>query len=124
VETFVNSDTRERNVGTWADTLNRQGYGIYFAINPLKDSTRSKARKVDVLEARWLWVDCDPSNGLIDIERDEWRESKLAELRTGKDDIPPPTLIIDSARGYWAFWELSKPEPVDGDGPATARVEA
>jgi putative DNA primase/helicase len=124
VETFVNIEIRERDVGTWADTLNRQGYGIYFAINPLKDSTRSKASKVDVLEARWLWVDCDPSNGLPDIQRDEWRKSKLVELRTGKDDIPPPTLIIDSARGYWAFWELSKREPVDGDGPATARVEA
>jgi hypothetical protein len=124
VETFVNSDTREQDVLAWAEALNRQSWGIYFAINPLKDSTRSKARKVDVLEARWLWVDCDPSNGLTDIQRDEWRKSKLAELRAGKDGIPPPTLIIASGRGYWAFWRLLKSEPVDGYGPATARVEA
>ncbi len=121
---FASSDIRERAVRAWAEGLNRQGCGIYFAINPLKDSTVSKASKDDVLEADWLWADCDPAAGLPDAERDEWRTMKLAELRAGKDGVPPPTLIIDSGRGYWAFWRLSKPEPVDGNGPATARVEA
>ena len=123
-ETFVNNDGRRLVVREWAKDLNRQGYGIYFAINPLKHSTRSKASKDDVLEARWLWVDCDPPDDVTDAKRAEWRKIKLAELRAGKDGAPPPTLIIDSGRGYWAFWELSQPKPVDGNGPATARIEA
>ena len=46
------------------------------------------------------------------------------------DSLPPgvpgrPTVTIDSGRGFWHFWKLETPQPVDGkDGPLTARVEA
>ena len=121
---FAKSETRDREAQVWAEALNAAGYGIYFAVNPLKEPLGRKARKQDVLEARWMWVDCDPPNGLVGSELEAWPADKLAELRDCKGGVPPPTLIVDSGRGIWAFWRLRSPEPVDGFGSQTARVES
>jgi AAA domain-containing protein len=118
------SETREQEAVAWATNVNAAGYGIYFGINPLKEPVGRKAKKEHVLEARWLWADCDPPDGLGGTELEAWRDAKLAELQIGKVDVPPPTLIVDSGRGLWGFWRLRTPEPVDGLGPQTDRVES
>ena len=43
--------------------------------------------------------------------------------------IPKPNRVVNSGRGFWGFWKLSKPQPVDGkvdgvDGPLTKAVES
>lgn len=105
----------------WASERNAEGRGIYFAINRLKQPLGRKAKKADVFEAGWLWVDCDPPEH---AEPETWRAAKLAELRGGKVGVPPPTIIVDSGRGLWAFWRLLEPAPVDGRGELTKRVES
>jgi hypothetical protein len=38
--------------------------------------------------------------------------------------MPRPNRVIDSGRGYWGFWKLETPQPVDGnDGQLTTTVE-
>jgi hypothetical protein len=42
--------------------------------------------------------------------------------------VPKPNRIIDSGRGYWGYWKLATPQPVDGsknnvNGPLTEAVE-
>ncbi|MBK6704251.1 MAG: hypothetical protein IPG56_11185 [Caulobacteraceae bacterium] len=29
--------------------------------------------------------------------------------------VPPPSAVIDSGGGYWGFWRLEKPLPINGD---------
>ena len=111
-------------------------HDIYFAVNPLKVPLSRKANKADVSAAQYLWVDSDPDGG----DPAQWRASKLAELqRSPPPGIPgPPTLIIDSGRGFWCFWKLRAPAPVDSfingydknkkpiiiDGPLTLEIQA
>ena len=113
------SDARE-----WAAKHNADGYDLYFAINPTIGPLKTKASKADVLEARWVWVDCDPPDDLNDSDLEAWKFAKLAELQTGKDGVPAPAIIIDSGRGLWAFWALTTAAPVDGNGPLTKKVES
>jgi hypothetical protein len=121
---FLDTETRESDASRWAARLNDGGYSIYFPVNPLKKPLSRKASKDDVLEARWIWADCDPSAGLSESELENWRRDKLAELSAGKNSVPLPTIIVDSGRGFWAFWRLRTPEPVDGRGPQTDCVES
>jgi hypothetical protein len=98
------------------------GFKSYFNPNPLKSMLNKKATKDNVLEARWLWVDLDPrANEPLDDER----RTMLALLTTNlPEGIDPPDIIIDSGRGYWGFWKISEPQPLDGkDGPLTKEVE-
>jgi hypothetical protein len=121
---FVMSETCAQEAQGWAEQWNAAGSEIYFSVNPLKEPLGRKASKQDVLEARWMWVDCDPPDTLAEPELEAWRADKLADLRDFKNCAPPPTLIVDSGRGIWAFWRLRNPEPVDGVGLQTARVES
>ncbi|MFZ2110035.1 MAG: hypothetical protein WAV18_32470, partial [Roseiarcus sp.] len=120
---FPRSDAQERDALNWATKLNAAGYDLYFPINPLKQAIRRKGSKRDVLETRWQWIDCDPPTELSVHELQNWRADKLSEIRAGKNGVPAPTLIVDSGRGIWAFWRLRNPEPLDGHGPLTQRVE-
>jgi hypothetical protein len=108
----------------WGAKKNGKGLSIYFSICPLVSPLGKKTRKEDVKEVRWLWVDCDPPKDCADAALGAWRASKLALLSAGKDEAPKPTLIVDSGRGYWAFWRLSEAVSVDGPtGEQTRRIE-
>ena len=102
------------------------GFNLYFSPNPIKGTLHKKASKNDIVEAHHLWVDLDPrENELLETER----AAMLAQLTVNlPDGIPPPNRVIDSGRGYWGYWKLAKPQPVDGskgnaNGPLTEAVE-
>ena len=102
------------------------GFDLYFSPNPIKGTLYKKATKNDVIEARHLWIDLDPRS---DEPLEAERAAMLALLTT---DLPPgmprPNRVIDSGRGYWGYWRLATPQPVDGsknkvNGPLTEAVE-
>jgi hypothetical protein len=120
-KTFVATPDRDKSAADWVLNLNGRNYDIYFAVNPLKRPMSKKAGKEDVASAEWLWVDLDP---LKDAKLDGERQEMLALLTDRlPEGLPEPTWIIDSGRGYWAFWRLRTPQTVDGDGPRTKNVE-
>jgi hypothetical protein len=94
---------------------------FYFSpanIKPGGDTTT----KADMLSSEWVWADLDPRDGKpLDSERFEM----LFLLTFGlPSDVAQPTFIVDSGRGYWAFWRLAAPHFFDGrDGDATRTFE-
>jgi hypothetical protein len=120
-ETFIAAADRDKSAADWILNFNARGYDIYFAVNPLKRPMSKKAGKADVASAEWLWVDLDPLEGAdLNLEREEMLALLTDRLPEG---VPEPTWIIDSGRGYWAFWKLRISQPVDGAGPQTLHVE-
>jgi hypothetical protein len=102
------------------------GFDLYFSPNPIKEKLHKKATKNDVEIATHLWIDLDPRSGEpLEVERN----AMLAQLTTNlPQGIPRPNRVIDSGRGYWAYWKLATPHPVDGrqnnvNGPLTEAVE-
>jgi len=103
------------------------GSDIYFSPNPIKGPLHKKASKNDVVEACHLWIDLDPRvNEPLEAER-----AAMLPLLTNKlcQGIPRPNRVIDSGRGYWGYWKLATPQPVDGsennmNGPLTEAVES
>ena len=102
------------------------GFDLYFSPNPIKGTLHKKATKNDVVEARHLWIDLDPRPGEpLEAER----AAMLALLTTNlPQGIPRPNRVIDSGRGYWGYWRLATPQPVDGctknvNDPPTEAVE-
>jgi predicted P-loop ATPase len=93
-------------------------------ISPLiqsKGTLHKKASKKDVAEARHLWIDLDPRP---DKPLEAERAAMLALLTTNlPQGMPRPNRVIDSGRGYWGYWKLATPQPVDGSGPFTEAVE-
>ena len=99
---------------------------IYFSPNPIKGTLHKKASKNDIAEARHLWIDLDPRPGEpLEAERAAMLALLTTELPQG---MPRPNRVIDSGRGYWGYWKLATPQPVDGsknnvNGPLTEAVE-
>src|SRR5262249_18965886 len=103
------------------------GFDLYFSPNPIKGTLHKKAKKGDVAEARHLWIDLDPRPGEpLEAER----AAMLAQLTSGLPaGVPRPNRVVDSGRGYWGYWKLATPQPVDGstngvNGPMTEAVES
>jgi hypothetical protein len=102
------------------------GVDLYFSPNPIKGTLHKKATKNDVAEAHYLWIDLDPrKNEPLEAER----AAMLALLTTNlPKGMPRPNRVVDSGRGYWGYWKLATPQPVDGsknnaNGPLTEAVE-
>jgi len=86
---------------TRATTLNREGYGFYFA--PCLRATKSgKADAAALLPALWVDLDCDDDPAQ--------REAALKKLHTFD---PPPSVVIDSGGGQHAYWLLDTPVTLD-----------
>lgn len=102
------------------------GFDLYFTPNPVRGILPKKATKNDIVEARHLWVDLDPrKTEPLEAER----AAMLALLTTEPPDgLPRPNRVIDSGRGFWGYWKLDAPAPVDGsqnnvNRPLTETVE-
>jgi hypothetical protein len=84
-----------------AATLNKAGYGIYFAPCP-RTTQRGSAESAALLPALWVDLDCDGEA--------VQRRQALEKLHA----FPiPPTAIIDSGGGWHAYWLLATPLPLD-----------
>lgn len=88
------------------------GFDLYFSPNPIKGTVHKKAKKNDVAEACYLWIDLDPRvNEPLEVERTKILGQLTTNLPKG---MPRPNRVIDSGRGYWGYWKLDKPAPVEG----------
>lgn len=102
------------------------GFDLYFTPNPVEGTLHKKASKNDIVEACHLWVDLDPRKS----EPPEAERTAMLALLTTElpDGVPRPNRVIDSGRGFWGYWKLDKPAPVDGsqnnvNGPLTETIE-
>jgi len=78
--------------------INRQGFGIYFSVNPRPLSKRKKQKDIkDIID---LWVDVDGKN---------FAGGKEEAFRRLRDFALPPNIIVDSGNGYHAYWILAEP---------------
>lgn len=93
-----------RECSEWAEDHNGRGANIYFAINPVKEGTKRKATKADLVRAEFAHVDIDPPKG---VEYSVGREGLLA--RVGEWERAGPRWIIDSGNGIQLVFELSRP---------------
>ncbi len=104
----------------------KAGFDLYFSPNPIKGILHKKASKNDIADARALWVDLDPrKNEPLEAERPAMLALLTTKLPKG---MPRPNRVIDSGRGYWGYWNLAQPQPVDGSKnnrsePLTEAVE-
>lgn len=94
----------------WLAEKNKK-HNIYFSVNPTTKAMAKKALREDIAAMTCLHVDIDPRPGQ---EFAAERQRALAML-TDKlpESVPPPTWIIDSGGGYWGFWTLKEPFPIE-----------
>ena len=90
-----------------------ESHNLYFSVNPTTKPVRKKAEREDIASMAFLHVDIDPRPGR---ELESERKRTLTML-TDKlpESVPPPTWIIDSGGGYWAFWKLREPFLIEAD---------
>lgn len=102
---------------------NRRGtHNAYFPVNPSRRVLSKKAAKDDIDHAGCLAADIDYRAG-EDLAAEGERVGAMltASLPRG---VLPPSAVVASGGGYWGFWRLREPAPVDGaDGDATRAVE-
>ncbi len=113
----------EGSAAGWAVAQNAT-LNAYVSIAALRAGWNGdKATKADVASVGWLWVDLDPRPG---EELEAERARILALLTTNlPKGVPPPSVIIDSGRGFWALWRLAQPvvmPPADSEGWEAARA--
>jgi hypothetical protein len=83
------------------------GRDTYLLIGLPAEGVAGQPKKTQMCGAEVLWVDLDPRAG-EDLSRE--RERMLALLTTARPAaLPPPSVIVDSGRGFWAFWRLAEP---------------
>lgn len=87
---------------------------VYFLPASITGMLNKKPSKDDIAHTRWLWVDIDPRAG---EDLDEERVRILELLTTNLPEIVPgpPTLVVDSGRGYWGFWRLTEPARLEAE---------
>ena len=98
----------ERQLVDWIAQQNGAAKrNVYFMVaEPLRDLAK-KAAKQDVARSRWLWADLDP-RAREPLEQEKARAVALLADRRPQD-VPEPTLVVDSGGGMQAFWRLAEP---------------
>ncbi len=104
-------DTADEMIA-WVEKMNLDHHNVYYHVGvPLRDLNR-KAERADIDKVAWLHVDIDPRGG---VDPEICRQQALSLLKTGKDGIPTPTVVVDSGGGVQAFWKLNLPIEIGGD---------
>lgn len=91
---FDNREVKYQNQGVketdfaHAEILNKKGYGIFFTPNPCI----GRLLKENVISVEWWFVDIDEGN----------KPDILNKIRSS---ILYPTVIIETKRGYHAYWK-------------------
>lgn len=98
---------------------------LYFNINPIS-IVNTKASLHHVLSVPRLHVDMDPRKGKsIPAERALIQRLINDEALLKAAGLPGlPSCVIDSGRGFWAFWELAEPVILDAQGEGPRREAA
>lgn len=90
------------NVGAaieWAADHNSNRRNVYWTVNRVRERVHKKAKKTDMIAARFAHLDIDPPK-----DGTPWdRAGKLEGLQALN---PQPSMIIDSGNGLQAFWRL------------------
>ena len=109
---------QEANVVSWLKSMEGGEFNFYFSVNPPREAMSKKAKRLDIKEMAYLHVDIDPKKGesMADAQK------RIEELLTNQlpEGIPVPTAVVFSGGGYWGFWRLAEPFPINGD---SARYE-
>ena len=88
----------------WAVNYNKQ-HNIFFLVN--ESGNGAERKKTDISRIRCFHVDLD-SDGTP-----EAKAGLLAKLTTERSDkLPEPSLVVDSAGGYHAYWLLKEPADI------------
>ena len=87
---------------------------LYFLVNDIRSDINTKPSKTDIAAGAWLHVDIDSK--AVDAEGLENDRGMMLNQLTSNlpKGIPKPTLIIYSGNGYWGFWKLKEPVPIEG----------
>lgn len=85
-----------------ASTLTEQE--AYVALNPYH-GPRGGDRRLAGLNALWLDLDTYKIPALAELDREDVGDRILSAISGA--GLPPPSLLIDSGRGYYAVWLLS-----------------
>jgi hypothetical protein len=91
----IGNDKQREAVLKSADTLNGEGYGVYFA-PCLRSEKKGNAASAALLPA--IWIDIDGSK--------EHRQGDLERLQAFD---PPPSVIVASGGGWHGYWLLDEP---------------
>lgn len=84
----------------WAVDQNmRRNAGVYWSVNAVRNGLHDKAKKADIVAARFLHVDIDPPKDGSPWSPDE----ALSRLQAHRY---PPSFVIASGGGLGAFWRL------------------
>lgn len=112
-------DERERFLA-WTEAAAKT-CGLYFNVAEPREATDERRGRENVARVHYLHADLDPRDG---HDLDAERVRILATLRN-PPGLPPPTWIVDSGRGYWAFWALAEPVEIRGEteGDRLARCD-
>ena len=108
-------DMNAKTAAIWAAAQNRMGKNVYWSPNCVTPGLNKKAKKGDILTARFVMGDADfykvadPSQAQIEARR------KLQGLAT------PPSFVLNSGNGEQPFWRLRDANP---DHAAVERVNA
>jgi len=86
-----------------AETLNREGFGVYFA-PCLRKGKQGKAEAAALVPALWVDIDCDGDT--------HQRDQNLTRLSTFD---PAPSFIINSGGGWHGYWLLDQPFLLQSD---------
>lgn len=77
---------------------NECGENVYYSVNPCKTALSSKAKKADISQAEFLWVDIDP----YDDETPDDLKGRVSTMTSSKE----PNAIVDSGNGLQLLFRI------------------
>ena len=95
----------------WLDRWNGR-INLCFQVNRAVTDSNGKARRREIDQVRWLYANVFLRGGEPVEEEQQRIRGLLAERRP--TEVPAPTAIIFSGRGFQVLWRLNEPIVVDG----------
>lgn len=87
----------------WVCERNAEGYNVYWQHNAVRPEVLGKAKKSEILAARFVHADVDPPKGHAG-----WSEGERAVLVAEFEALPcPPSAIVNSGNGLQLYWRLN-----------------
>ncbi|MGY8689504.1 MAG: DNA-primase RepB domain-containing protein, partial [Verrucomicrobiales bacterium] len=113
----------EDKAKAWIEEHNAAGFNIYFHVGSAGQVLTRKARKEDIANVGYLWVDIDAKYKEGQTV-EEARAAAIEALDSQPDGIPKPTYIVSSGGGIQAFWKLKDPVQIKDRNENAAEIES